>query len=285
MTKYKACEKSMHSLDSTYCAAKAQVAHDYFRYILSDLEYSHLPTKKLRVYAQAYHANKKTAAVSPLFFEILVRLEESHNNIKTPDLFFGSIDANNLGNQLDIWVIIKAFHTVAPHFYKQPSKLGLCSINVRPNTLEGSGVVYLFRRLLTKFPWLKNKICIEITEQTPFIDKSIALFNIQKIRKLGIQIALDDFGTGYSTFSYVSEFPLDIIKIDGRFIKNVHLNKVDEYIVESIIKVSHSLGLKVVAEYVHNLDVFELVESMGVDFVQGSYIAKPIALTTLLSKT
>ncbi|MFW2600540.1 EAL domain-containing protein [Aliarcobacter butzleri] len=102
---------------------------------------------------------------------------------------------------------------------------------------------------------------------------------IKDVKSLGCKIAIDDFGTGYSNFSYIAKLNIDIIKIDGSLIKNIHIDKNIQITVSTIVNFAKALNIKTVAEYVHNKEVYECVKNLGIDYSQGYYLHKPEELT------
>ncbi|XOB63813.1 EAL domain-containing protein [Campylobacterota bacterium DY0563] len=120
-----------------------------------------------------------------------------------------------------------------------------------------------------------ENIIFEILESDYIKDFSIVEGFIKSIRIYGCKIAIDDFGSGYSSVENILKLKPDIIKIDGSLIKNIDFSNESKTIVKNIIIMARELGAKTVAEYVHFLEVFEIVKYLGVDFVQGFYLAKP----------
>jgi diguanylate cyclase (GGDEF)-like protein/PAS domain S-box-containing protein len=118
-------------------------------------------------------------------------------------------------------------------------------------------------------------ICFEITETVAIANLSKAASLIGKLKKLGCQFALDDFGSGMSSFAYLKNLPVDFIKIDGNFIKNIIDNPIDLAMVEAITKIAHVMGIKTIAEYVENAEVVDKLKDLGVDYAQGYYFGKP----------
>ena len=98
---------------------------------------------------------------------------------------------------------------------------------------------------------------------------------IQKIRQLGCRISLDDFGVGFSSFSYLKHLRADILKIDGSFIRDIHNNNADQLFVKALVDVARGMGMRTIAEFVENEQVYDRVSSLGVDYVQGYYLGKP----------
>ena len=98
-----------------------------------------------------------------------------------------------------------------------------------------------------------------------------------QVKKMGSQIAIDDFGSGYSNYAYLMKLGVDILKIDASLIKDIDTNENSRLITQSIIDIAHALGMKTVAEHVHTKEVEERIKSMGVDYLQGYYLHKPVS--------
>jgi EAL domain-containing protein (putative c-di-GMP-specific phosphodiesterase class I) len=119
-------------------------------------------------------------------------------------------------------------------------------------------------------------LTIELVESTDYELKSDYLLNfLDKIKTLGCKIAIDDFGSGYSNFEYLMRMPIDIIKIDGTLIKNIHKDKKAFEILKTLIQFCKAMNLKVVTEYVETIENFELLKSLNVDYFQGYYFHEP----------
>ena len=126
-----------------------------------------------------------------------------------------------------------------------------------------------------------KKICFEITETAAISNFLNALEFIGAVRDLGCQFALDDFGSGMSSFAYLKKLPVDILKIDGLFIKDILNNPVDMAMVKSINEVGHVMGLKTIGEYVENRAILEVLTVLEVDAFQGFEVAKPAPIEEL----
>jgi Amt family ammonium transporter len=96
-----------------------------------------------------------------------------------------------------------------------------------------------------------------------------------EMKRIGIKFALDDFGTGLSSLTYLKQFPVDYLKIDGSFIKDIVSDQIDRTLVDAINKMAHTMGLKTVAEYVESEEILKLLDTMNIDYAQGYYIQKP----------
>jgi len=122
---------------------------------------------------------------------------------------------------------------------------------------------------------LASRVCFEITETAAIADLIRAQRFIEELKSLGCLFALDDFGSGLSSLAYLKSLPVDFLKIDGVFIKDVNLDPVNHAMVRSINDIGHLMGKKTIAEFVHEDAVLETMKDIGVDFAQGNCISKP----------
>ncbi|MEM7280804.1 MAG: EAL domain-containing protein, partial [Pseudomonadota bacterium] len=118
-------------------------------------------------------------------------------------------------------------------------------------------------------------ICFEITETAAIASYSQANRFINALKELGCLFALDDFGTGLSSFGYLKHFPVDFLKIDGSFVKEILHDPIDREMVRSINEIGHLTGKKTIAEFAENVEIINMLRSMGVDFAQGFGVAEP----------
>ena len=130
---------------------------------------------------------------------------------------------------------------------------------------------------LNQWGILAQNVTLEILENISAGGSNAMLNQIVKLKKMGFQIALDDFGSEMSNFHRLLELDVDIIKIDGMYIKSVHNNERSYHVVDTITRFAHNIGAKVVAEYVHNEKVAQKVKAMGIDYSQGYYYSEPKA--------
>jgi EAL domain-containing protein (putative c-di-GMP-specific phosphodiesterase class I) len=126
-----------------------------------------------------------------------------------------------------------------------------------------------------------GKLAFEITETAMVSQMDQVSALMREIRALGCRFFLDDFGTGYASYSYLKEFPVDVVKIDGIFVKDIHQDEVSYAMVKSITEVAHHMGKLVVAEFVHNEAVLNALRRLEVDYAQGFYIGRPGPLKLL----
>ena len=126
-----------------------------------------------------------------------------------------------------------------------------------------------------------SKICFEITETAAIGSLDDAIEFMEKMKVIGVEFSLDDFGTGLS-FSYLRNLPVDYLKIDGVFVKDIKTNPSDYAVVKSINEIGHFMGKKTIAEYVEDDEILEILREIGVDFAQGYGIEKKMPITQLL---
>ncbi len=130
-----------------------------------------------------------------------------------------------------------------------------------------------------------ENICFEITETAAIGNLNKAISFIKSLKKLGCKFALDDFGSGLSSFSYLKSLPVDYLKIDGVFVKDIVDDPVDAAMVEAINQVGHIMKIKTIAEFVENGEIMDILRKLGVDYAQGYHIDKPMPLNEKFSAT
>ena len=136
---------------------------------------------------------------------------------------------------------------------------------------------------ISKYNINPSNICFEITETAAIANFKVAQGFFKNIKNLGCKLSLDDFGTGLSSFYYLKHMPVDFVKIDGSFIKNIVHDSIDRLIVESINDITHKVGAKTIAEYIENNDIKKVVTEIGIDYGQGFAIHRPEEFNNLIS--
>jgi EAL domain-containing protein (putative c-di-GMP-specific phosphodiesterase class I) len=158
------------------------------------------------------------------------------------------------------------------------SEITQYSINLSGASLSAEGLLEFIERRFSDYNIDPASICFEITE-TAVVRNIIAAKKLMtQLRKLGCRFALDDFGSGLSSFSYLNNFPVDYLKIDGSFIKEVAHDAANRAMVESINHVGHVMGIKTIAEFVEDETILRTVREIGLDYAQGHAIgsAQPL---------
>jgi diguanylate cyclase (GGDEF)-like protein len=215
-----------------------------------------------------------------LHFETLIRYQDSKGNIIPPGAFLPAAERYNQAPALDRWVIETLFSWMA----KQPdfvNDLKLCSINLSGLSFSDETMLKFITKQFNRWFIPPEKVCFEITETAAIANLSDAATFIQALKKHGCRFSLDDFGSGLSSFAYLKNLPVDYIKIDGQFVKDILEDKVDLAMVRSINEVGHVMQKKTVAEFVENKDILAVLNQLGVDYAQGYGIGKPVPLAEL----
>ncbi|NOQ36489.1 MAG: EAL domain-containing protein [Methylococcaceae bacterium] len=218
-----------------------------------------------------------------LHFETLIRYIDDAGNIIPPGAFLSAAERYNIASELDRWVINHLFSWMANQtdFLKQ---LSLCSINLSGLSLSDEHMQDFIVEMFKKYPIPTHKICFEITETAAIASLSSATEFINFFRRIGCSFSLDDFGSGLSSFAYLKNLPVDFLKIDGLFVKDILDDKIDLAMVRSINEVGHVMGKKTIAEFVENDEILACLKELGVDYAQGYGIRKPVPLDELLKK-
>lgn len=207
-------------------------------------------------------------------YEILVRLVSEDGTLVPPNLFLPAAERYNVITRIDRWVF-KHTCMLLNKYPERIESLGKVSINLSSQSLTDQQFCDYVMEVLRAHPVPVDKICFEITETGAIANLSHAMVFINNMRELGISFALDDFGTGLSSFAYLKNLPVDYVKIDGIFVKDIAKSDVDTAMVKSINEIGHVMGKKTIAEFVEDKDAIEKLKQLGVDFAQGYGIAKP----------
>jgi PAS domain S-box-containing protein len=226
------------------------------------------------LYAQPIHAC--SAANSGNRYEILIRLRES-GSIVRPGAFMPAAERYNLSPKLDRWVIDHLLQWFSEH-NESLMQTELCSINLSALSLcDEAFRDYLLTRLDASGLPL-NKLCFEVTETAAIANLCQATEFIDALRQAGCHFALDDFGSGLSSYAYLKNLPVDMVKIDGVFVRNIATNEVDRMMVKSICEIVRMMGKQTTAEYVESAEALEILQQIGVDYVQGNHLGRPAPL-------
>ncbi len=215
-----------------------------------------------------------------MHFETLVRYQDDNGRIIPPGAFLPAAERYNLAPALDRWVISHLFEWIAtkPGFL---DGLALCSVNLSGLSMSDETMLAFISDQFSKWNIPAHKICFEVTETAAIGNLSYATGFIDQLKRRGCLFSLDDFGSGLSSFAYLKNLPVDYLKIDGLFVKDILDDKVDLAMVKSINEVGHVMGKKTIAEFVENEQIFNLLKVLGVDYAQGYGIGKPVPLDEL----
>ncbi|QYJ79183.1 EAL domain-containing protein [Shewanella acanthi] len=205
--------------------------------------------------------------------EILLRIQEPCGRILPPAQFIAAAERFKLMPDIDKEVIRKTFFWLSlhPHLWADHC----ISINLSGNSLGADGMLEYIATQQHIFDIPSQCICFEITETTAIQNRQRGLEMLKQLRKLGFSFALDDFGSGLASYGYLRELPVDYVKIDGCFVKNLAVNAKDYAIVKSIQDVCRVMGIETVAEFVENQETIERLQILGINYAQGYAIGRP----------
>ena len=208
------------------------------------------------------------------YIELLLRLRDEDGRVVFPGAFIPAAERYGMMPQLDRWVIAQALS----HFdqlHASGSAPGCCAINLAASTLEDDGLADYVLDLIARNGVSAEHVCFEITETEAMRNVARAMRFIERVRAIGCKVALDDFGAGMSSFGYLKNLPVDTIKIDGSFVRDIESDPMSRSIVEAICKIGHQRGLDVVAEWVADPGIVPLLRDLGVDYGQGFALHRP----------
>lgn len=206
--------------------------------------------------------------------ELLIRLRDEDGRVVLPGAFLPAAERYGLLTTLDRWVIAQAIaHFDRLHVSARPP--GRCSLNLSASTLEDAGLADYILDLVDRHQVPPSRLCFEITETEAVRNMALAIRFIERLRGAGCLIALDDFGAGMSSFGYLKNLPVDVIKIDGSFIRDIEHDTMSRSIVEAVAAIGHQRGLEVVAEWVDSVNMLPTLRELGVDYAQGFALHRP----------
>ncbi len=209
-----------------------------------------------------------------LHYEVLLRMEDEEGQIVPPGAFLPAAERYNLSTKIDRWVIGAVFEWLANH-PQQLERTRSCAINLSGASLTDHEILATVARELEKWNIPPGKICFEVTETAAIANLAKAALFILTLKELGCRFALDDFGSGLSSFTYLKNLPVDYLKIDGAFVKNMIDDPVDSAMVKTINEIGKVMSKQTIAEFVENEAIREKLQEIGVDYAQGYGIGRP----------
>jgi diguanylate cyclase (GGDEF)-like protein/PAS domain S-box-containing protein len=210
-------------------------------------------------------------------YELLLRMRDENGELVGPDQFIPAAERYNLMSTLDRWVIREALSKLADRDSGEEARYTL-AINLSGTSLSEDRFLEDVILEFEKQDLPPGAICFEITETAAISNLSRVVHFMQALKALGCKFSLDDFGSGLSSFTYLKNLPVDFLKIDGHFIRNVACDNVDESMVKAIREVGSAMGIETIAERVETKQVLDKLGTLGVGFAQGYYIARPTSV-------
>ena len=219
-----------------------------------------------------------------LDFEVLLRMRGPDNTVIPPVKVIAAAEANGTISIVDKWVMETTLRWLDRNL-AQLSRTRFVSINVSAASLNDERFVAEVGELLRQYQHVVPIVCIEITEGVALRDLNNTRRLIDRVQRLGAKVALDDFGAGYTSFPYLTELPVDALKIDGSFVQRIREFSAHAAIVEAIVGLARNLGMQSIAEWVEDAHTLDILQTMGVDYVQGFAIARPQLPEVILTAT
>ncbi len=212
--------------------------------------------------------------------ELLVRLQDQDGVVHTAERFVETAERYHIARMLDQWVLKNALDQVARIQHSIP-EICIWHINLSGQSVNCETVLPQLLSLIRQSGIPAERLCFEITESAAMHSLAEAREFFGQIRDLGCEIALDDFGKGVSTFDYLKQIPVDVVKIDGSFVRELAHSELDHAMVRSVHEIARVAGLKTVAESVESMELIMRLRQIGIDFMQGHVIHSPVPLEML----
>lgn len=218
------------------------------------------------------------------YFEILLKMQEENKEIIQPGAFIPAAERYNLMPKIDRWVVNETLSllTSNPGFL---DKINFFSINLSGQSLIDNQFLDYIKAKFKEYKFNAKKICFEITETTAISNLGMATKFINSLKNQGCHFALDDFGSGISSYGYLKNLPVDYLKIDGIFVKDITNDPIDYAMVKSINDIGQLMGMQTIAEFVENDDIKNMLKEIGVNYVQGFGVGVPQPVDMLIKNS
>ncbi|MCO5160739.1 MAG: EAL domain-containing protein [Mesorhizobium sp.] len=208
--------------------------------------------------------------------ELLLRLADTGSGLVSPGAFMPSAERFGLMPQIDRWVVAHAFAAIGAHLADRDAPpISTWAINLSGHTIGDPAFCDFVRDEFRRHGVPHDLVCFEITETSAIANLATARSFIEAMKALGCCFSLDDFGAGMSSFGYLKNLPVDYLKIDGSFVKDIVEDPIDRAMVEAIHRIGRITGKKTVAEFVENEAILNALREIGVDYAQGYGVAPP----------
>jgi len=208
-------------------------------------------------------------------FEALLRWNHPSHGWISPNKFIPLAEESGLILELDTWVLKTACQTIQ-QWQDATGQTAQLNVNISPQHFTEGNLLDTIQQAIAPLHTSPTSLCLEITESSLLSQPASVVATLNQLKALGIKIAIDDFGTGYASLSYLQDLPLDVIKIDGYFIKMMESNSSE--IVQTIIELGHKLGFGITAEQVETVEQYKTLQQLGCDTVQGFLFSRPVPI-------
>jgi diguanylate cyclase (GGDEF)-like protein len=280
-------EEVMEQADSACYAAK-EAGRDQIR-VFHATAASHRPRADMNIVETIHDAIERNGfrlfrqriagldeeAAGTRHFELLLRLVDRDGRIVPPMVFIPSAERHNMMQAIDRWVLANALPAIRRECEAAPDRLPVFDINLSAESINDSRFPQYVRDQIALHKVPAEAICFEITETLAVANLTKAAELIRELKELGLRFALDDFGAGMCSFAYLKHLPVDYVKIDGAFVRDMFAEPMNLEVVSAINNIAHSLGMKTIAEFVETEGALNRLREMGVDYAQGHVVGRP----------
>ena len=237
---------------------------------------------RLRLFAQSINPLSSRAGKGA-HFEILVRRVDEEGRFQSPVSIIEAAEHSGMMDAIDRFVVRQAFRMVGGLPQRAMRRLDTCAINLSGVSLLREGLLDFIVKEMHKANVPPSKICFEVTETAALANLGEVLWLMQELGAMGCRFAIDDFGSGHASYGYIENLPVDYVKIDGMFVRDLTDNALHRAIVESVHRIGVTLDIRTVAEAVETQAIADLLVGIGVDYAQGWLYGRPAPLTEVLA--
>ncbi len=230
--------------------------------------------RRLVLVYQEIHALPLAAGTDDVRVEILLRFRDESGELVVPGAFMSAAERYGLMPAIDRWVVETTLANF-DHLHRVGADLRLAAINLSGASVEDESLAEQIVEWMQHYRVAPQRVCFEVTETVAVRRLSQVVRFMERLRQAGCKVAMDDFGAGMSSFTYLKNLPLDIIKIDGSFVRDMLTDPVSHLMVKAVTDIGHRLGLKIVAEWVTDLETVHALDALGVNLVQGFALHQP----------
>ncbi|MHB1240639.1 MAG: EAL domain-containing protein, partial [Gammaproteobacteria bacterium] len=232
---------------------------------------------RLQLHIQPYRMVTPSRGLDARPAEFLLRMVGEDGALILPREFLPAAERYHLMPDIDRWVVRAVFSVIAQG-HPMVRDLTLCGINLSGQSLGDERFLDYVIAMLDEMDIPADRLCFEVTETAAIANLSHAVRFMSVLRGLGCRFALDDFGSGLSSFAYLKNLPVDYLKIDGAFVRDMVDDPIDHAMVEAINQIGHVMNMQTIAECVEDDTTLKVLRLLGVDYAQGYVIARPVPL-------
>jgi Amt family ammonium transporter len=216
--------------------------------------------------------------------EVLVRMLSESCDLILPGAFIPAAERFGLMPLMDRWVIDRVIRYIVDNLEINLTKRQRFFVNLSGHSMCDEEVLQMILDSIRRYDLPNGMLCFEVTETAAISNLASAEHFMRTLQRVGCEFALDDFGSGLSSFTYLKQLPVEYLKIDGVFVKEMLENPIDDSMVDAINRIGHIMGLETIAEFVENDSVLERLKAIGIDFAQGYGICRPYPIETLFER-